>query len=66
MARVRTPFNLDAFLSKTHTGKAILSAPKKQILFSQGDATEVVFYVQAGKVKVTVVDTGQGSRRGDS
>ena len=57
MARVRTPFNLDAFLSKTHTSKAILSAPKKQILFSQGDATEVVFYVQAGKVKVTVVST---------
>ncbi len=28
---------------------------KKQILFSQGDAAEAVFYIQAGTVKLTVV-----------
>ncbi len=55
MVRIQTPFNLDTFLSKADTEKTILSSPKKQILFSQGDATEVVFYVQTGKVKVTVV-----------
>ena len=55
MVRIRTPFNLDTFLSKAGKGMRILWSPKKQILFSQGDTTEVVFYIQAGKVKVTVV-----------
>ncbi|MBH0203786.1 MAG: Crp/Fnr family transcriptional regulator [Nitrospira sp.] len=45
MVRIRTPFNLDVFLS----------IPKKQIIFSQGDTTDAVFYIQTGKVKVTVV-----------
>ncbi len=55
MVRIRTPFNLDTFLNKPNKGITSLSSPKKQILFSQGDATEVVFYIQAGKVKVTVI-----------
>jgi CRP-like cAMP-binding protein len=29
--------------------------PKKQSLFSQGDTTDGVFYIQAGRVKLTVV-----------
>jgi len=37
------------------TGTTTLKCPKKQILFSQGDTTEAVFYIQAGKVKLTVV-----------
>ena len=36
-------------------GRTELTFPKKQILFSQGDAAEAVFYIQAGKVKLTVV-----------
>lgn len=59
MVRIRTPFNLDAFLNKagkkTGKGTTVFSYSKKQILFSQGDTTEAVFYIQAGKVKVTVV-----------
>ena len=55
MVRVRTAFNLDTFLSNADTGKMILSSPKKQILFSQGDTTDAVFYIQVGKVKVTVI-----------
>jgi CRP/FNR family transcriptional regulator, cyclic AMP receptor protein len=35
-------------------GKTELTFPKKQILFSQGDAADAVFYIQAGKVKLTV------------
>jgi CRP-like cAMP-binding protein len=54
MVRIRTPINLDIFLSKANKGITILSSPKKQMLFSQGDPTEAVFYIQAGKVKVTV------------
>jgi CRP/FNR family transcriptional regulator, cyclic AMP receptor protein len=55
MARIQTPFNLDTFLSKAYKGKTILTSPKKQILFSQGDTTDAVFYIQSGKVKLTVV-----------
>jgi CRP/FNR family cyclic AMP-dependent transcriptional regulator len=36
-------------------GKTILTSPRKQILFSQGEAADAVFYIQAGKVKLTVV-----------
>ena len=59
MVRIRTPFNLDAFLNragkKVGKGTRIATFPKKQILFSQGDTTDAVFYIQAGKVKVAVV-----------
>ena len=56
MARKRTPpFDPQTFLNKVGNGKTSLTSPKKHILFSQGDAAEAVFYIQAGKVKLTVV-----------
>jgi CRP-like cAMP-binding protein len=55
MARNQTPFNLDTFLSQAGHGTTIISSSPKQILFSQGAKSEAVFYIQAGKVKVTVV-----------
>ena len=55
MARIQTPFNLDTFFSKVDKDTTVLTSPKKQILFSQGDTADAVFYIQAGKVKMTVV-----------
>ena len=56
MARARTvPFNPQLFLTKVGQGKTSLISPKKHSIFSQGDAAEAVFYIQAGKVKLTVV-----------
>jgi len=56
MAHKRTtPFNPQTFLTKVGGGTTSLTSPKKQILFSQGDAAEAVFYIQGGKVKLTVV-----------
>jgi len=56
MARKRTPaFNPQTFLSKVGNGKTSLTASKKQVLYSQGDAAEAVFYIQGGKIKLTVV-----------
>ena len=49
------PFNPQTFLKQVGNGKTTLTSPKKQILFSQGDAADAVFYIQAGKVKLTVV-----------
>ena len=55
MTRVRPPFSLDTFLNKADKGTTVLSCPKKHILFSQGDRADAVLYIQAGRVKVTVV-----------
>jgi CRP/FNR family cyclic AMP-dependent transcriptional regulator len=56
MARKRTlAFNPQTFLSSVGSGTTSLTPHKKQVLFSQGDAADAVFYIQAGKVKVTVV-----------
>jgi CRP-like cAMP-binding protein len=50
-----TPFNPQTFLAKVGQGKTLLQVRKRQLIFSQGDAAEAVFYVQAGQVKLSVV-----------
>jgi CRP-like cAMP-binding protein len=50
-----TPFNPQTFLAKVGHGKTTLQAPKEQLIFSQGDTADAVFYVQAGRVKLTVL-----------
>ena len=49
------PFNPQTFLKQVGSGKTNLTCPKKQILFSQGDKADAVFYIQAGRVKLTVI-----------
>ena len=36
-------------------GSTVLTSPKKQMIFSQGEAAGSVFYIQAGQVKLTMV-----------
>jgi CRP/FNR family transcriptional regulator, cyclic AMP receptor protein len=48
-------FNVKRFLSQIGGGKTLLACRKKQILFSQGDVADSVFYIQAGRVKLSVV-----------
>src|SRR5438067_5844848 len=56
MAIKRRPsFDPKSFLAKVGGGRSIGRYPKDQILFSQGDAADAVFYIQRGKAKVTVV-----------
>ena len=50
-----TAFNPQTFLAKVGHGKTTLQASKEQLIFSQGDAADAVFYVQAGRVKLTVL-----------
>ena len=50
-----TSFKPQTFLTKVGRGKTSLTAPKKQVLYSQGDAADAVFYIQGGRVKLTVV-----------
>jgi CRP/FNR family transcriptional regulator, cyclic AMP receptor protein len=48
-------FNPNAFLAKVGTGKTITKYHRDQIIFAQGDPAGTVFYVQKGKVKITVI-----------
>jgi len=48
-------FDPRAFLASIGEGRKILRFAKKQTIFSQGDAADAVFYLQAGKIKLTVV-----------
>jgi len=51
------PFNPQTFLKQVGNGKTTLTCPKNQILFSQGDAADAVFYIQTGKIKLTVISS---------
>jgi CRP-like cAMP-binding protein len=48
-------FDPSTFLATIGDGRKILSVPKKQVIFAQGDAADAVFYVQEGKVRLSVV-----------
>ena len=55
MAKRRLPFDPKSFLAKVGEGRTLSKYRKDQVVFSQGDLAEAVFYIQKGKVKVTVV-----------
>jgi len=48
-------FDPKAFLAKVGTGKTILKLEKNQHVFEQGDVADRVFYIQKGRVKLTVL-----------
>ena len=51
----KTTFDLAAFLVSANGGRAISVCRANQVLFSQGEAADSVFYIQEGKVKMTVL-----------
>jgi CRP/FNR family cyclic AMP-dependent transcriptional regulator len=56
MAPKRRPsFDPKSFLARVGEGRSIERFGKDQIVFSQGDPADAVFYIQKGKAKVTVV-----------
>jgi CRP/FNR family cyclic AMP-dependent transcriptional regulator len=48
-------FEVQVFLANVGAGKTILEFEKKQNVFAQGDVADTVFYIQKGKVKLTVL-----------
>ena len=48
-------FDPKAFLGRVGAGKAILKLEKNQHVFEQGDVADTVFYIQQGRVKLTVL-----------
>jgi CRP/FNR family transcriptional regulator, cyclic AMP receptor protein len=49
------PFDPRAFLSKVNGGRTISDYRKDEIVFSQGDLADAVFYIQKGEIKLTVI-----------
>jgi CRP/FNR family cyclic AMP-dependent transcriptional regulator len=54
-AKKLSKFDPETFLSTLDGGRKITAFPKKQAIFVQGDSSDAVFYIQKGKVKLTVV-----------
>ena len=50
-------FDPAAFISKIGKGKTIREYQNKQVVFSQGDPADAVYFLQRGRVKLTVVST---------
>jgi CRP/FNR family cyclic AMP-dependent transcriptional regulator len=48
-------FDPKAFLAKVGAGKTILKLEKNQRVYEQGDLADTVFYIQKGRVKLTVL-----------
>ncbi|MGH9829915.1 MAG: Crp/Fnr family transcriptional regulator, partial [Blastocatellia bacterium] len=55
MIKRQPSFDPKAFLALVGDGRSIREYRKDQIVFAQGDGADAVFYIQRGKVKITVV-----------
>jgi CRP/FNR family cyclic AMP-dependent transcriptional regulator len=51
----KTAFDPKAFLAILGEGKTVSKYRPDQIIFAQGDVADAVFYIQHGKIKLTVV-----------
>ncbi len=55
VAKKRPGFNPFTFLATIGEGRNLLTLVKHQSIYAQGDQADAVFYVQKGKVRLTVV-----------
>jgi CRP/FNR family transcriptional regulator, cyclic AMP receptor protein len=51
----KAPFNVQTFLAKVGAGKSILEFDKGQNIYEQGEVADTVYYIQKGKIKITVL-----------
>jgi CRP/FNR family cyclic AMP-dependent transcriptional regulator len=51
----RAAFNAKNFLAKIGSSKTIATYPPKQRIFSQGDPADSIFYIEKGKIQVSVL-----------
>src|SRR5664279_2776053 len=53
--KVKPAFDLKVFLTKANGGRTIADYYENGVIFSQGDPANAIFYIQGGKVKLTVI-----------
>jgi CRP/FNR family cyclic AMP-dependent transcriptional regulator len=56
-AKRRSSFDPKTFLATLGDGREVVSFTEKQTIFTQGDAADAVFYIQRGKVRLTVLSS---------
>jgi CRP/FNR family transcriptional regulator, cyclic AMP receptor protein len=54
-AKKTSDFDPKKFLATIGEGRKVMAFPKKQTIFTQGDAADTIFYIQEGKIRLTVV-----------
>ena len=54
-AKKKGDFDPQKFLATIGEGRKVVTFPRKQTIFAQGDVADAVFYIQEGKVRLTVV-----------
>jgi CRP/FNR family transcriptional regulator, cyclic AMP receptor protein len=55
IGKLSTGLDAEAFLTRTGVGKTVVNLKKKEAAFSQGAPADAVFYIQKGKIQLTVV-----------
>jgi CRP/FNR family transcriptional regulator, cyclic AMP receptor protein len=53
--KAKAPFDPKLFLARVGKGRTLTDYPKNSKVFSQGDPADSIFYLQKGKVKLTVL-----------
>jgi CRP/FNR family cyclic AMP-dependent transcriptional regulator len=54
-SKAKPPFEPETLLTKANGGKTISTYQRNQIVFSQGEPADSVFYIQEGEVKLIVL-----------
>jgi CRP/FNR family transcriptional regulator, cyclic AMP receptor protein len=54
-SRPKQVFDVETFLTQNGLGRKIFDLKKRDTIFTQGDAADSVFYIQKGKIRLTVV-----------
>jgi len=57
-SKKKRAFNPATFLATIGEGRKTLAVSRKSVIFTQGDIADAVFYVQKGRVRLTVVSKG--------
>src|SRR5271157_2073550 len=52
-----TVFDAKTFLARAGLGRTILRLKKGEMAYAQGDLADAIFYVQTGRLRVTVTST---------
>lgn len=50
-------FDSKVFLAQAGLGRTLLRCPKNKVLFAQGESSDAVFYIQTGRIKLTVLSS---------
>jgi CRP/FNR family cyclic AMP-dependent transcriptional regulator len=48
-------FNVKSFLSSVGSGRSVEKYQRKKVVFQQGDPADAVFYIQSGKIELSVL-----------